>query len=267
MKYLKELKEYKEMYNLSGEETLRVIRQGMIGKAGEWFAATQHLYEDVDAFQTIFQEQYWGDERQMEIRRALDTGEYHETGSQTRVDYATAKISSAKELTPPIDDKSIVYLLRQHFGVEIGVGIISHNVSSIPQFLALLARYDGIPQEERRPETNRRGRWDNQYPGSNEQHSWQGKREEDTFRQNQPRRWETTESRPRDCRAPNERRDGRRRDDFRGHERRRSSSRQTADRQRDRDDERGIHQRKQERPVNSIVVENSSIAKEADREN
>ena len=149
MRYIYELEEYREIYQLTDGDMLKIIRQGMIGKAGEWFAAMQHLCEDLRAFQNMFPKQYWGEERQMGVRRALDTGRFQSNAYQTRVEYATTRISMAKELTPPIEDRNLIYLLRQHFGEEINMGIIAHNVNTLPEFLTLLDRYDEIQRKWR----------------------------------------------------------------------------------------------------------------------
>ncbi|XP_046393641.1 trichohyalin-like [Ischnura elegans] len=257
MRYLQELREYWEMYRLTEDDALRVVRQGMIGKAGEWFAATQHLYGDFATFRTMFQEQYWGEERQIEVRRALETGKYPDDDRQTRVEYATSKISVAKELRPPIDDKSLVYLLRQHFGVEVSVGMVSHNVSSLQQFLALLARYDRIPGEDRHPGPTGQRRWfdQNQRMQEERNHGSQRRQEAGTPR------WVDQQPQQYGRRPFSRRQDERRPYQSQGYyprfERENERDERQDDRQQGHDDITRGFRSGQRHPINSLVVENS----------
>ncbi|XP_046392190.1 trichohyalin-like [Ischnura elegans] len=252
MKYLQELCEYQEVYRLPDQMMLQVIRQGMVGRAEEWFAATRHLYEDLNAFKAIFTEQFWGEERQLLIKRSFDTGRYKENGGLTRVEYATAKISMARELTPPMEDEMILLILKKHFGVEVGVGMISHNINTIPQFLTLLARYDNIPKEDRYSEVTGHRRWEGQCQRPHEERT--RRTSENTSQHNQHHGWDWKRSQPRECQASRQRREGRRDDYFRGEGYVHRPGERSADQRREQNN------MAEARPLNFMLAEGSNAA-------
>lgn len=195
MRYMHELEEYQGLYQLTDGDMLKIIRQGMVGPAGEWMTATYHLQTDMENFKHLFLAQFWGKQHQMEVRRMLDSGQYNRNGNMSRVEYATKRISAAKELQPAMEDEEIIYRLEHHFGPEVNAAIITQHITALPQLLELLGRYDNAAPEQHRetrpearqreqqevgrykvPNENRRGNGMTYQSRENQRQQWNGER-------------------------------------------------------------------------------------------
>lgn len=156
--FLRELERFFEMVGVKEAFQLDYALDALQGKISTWGDAFRYSFGDYPTFKAMFLEEFWGEERQRDIRVALYGETYRSNCDLEMADYFLRLVAKARHLTPPMRDDEIISLSIRHFPMAVERTLLAAGHDSVDMVLKLLRRLDEAerrrgprsrPQQER----------------------------------------------------------------------------------------------------------------------
>lgn len=142
MKYLRELEDYWRAMDLQGGQFDYLCNSSLKGTAGDWWRLVKNDVTNFEQFEAAFKRRYWNQNIQDKVRENLRFGWHDAQGNLSRVEYATKKISLAKDLDDAYSTSDIIRSLSRHFGTDVQRSILMSGKLDLNSFLDLLDTFD-----------------------------------------------------------------------------------------------------------------------------
>lgn len=152
IKFLKDLRRYVELTQISDSQLRYIIPQFLEGPALNWYNVVEGDVQDFEDFEAVFKEQYWNESITKPLKRKLEFGTYDARFKSSRSEYAIDLFNLAKELDPTRNDEEIIKQIGCHFDREVRSVIRSRNANAKREFFEILSEFDADDLVEMRRE-------------------------------------------------------------------------------------------------------------------
>lgn len=119
-----------------------------------------------------FQQRYWNEHTQHEIRKKLEFGYFQPAKDKSRAEYATRMFTHISELTPVLEQKEVIRRLARHYGDEIKYIIVERRIHRCEQLIVLLEKFDKIGSTNNGYLKNKEWRNKNNFSRDNNTHNF-----------------------------------------------------------------------------------------------
>lgn len=148
--YLNQLQQdYPYHFNLSA-----ILENMMEGSANRWWQMHKDEIQNFHDFKALFEEKYWNEDIQSEIRRNIQSGKHTKLGKMSRTEYFIEKVLVMKNLTPRMTEHDIVKIMSNHFEKTIRDTIRMRGIRSIREMENILSEEDREDKLENQTEMN-----------------------------------------------------------------------------------------------------------------
>lgn len=106
-----------------------LIEKSLSGPPSDWSLIIKNLVTVLESFAEKFQQRYWNEHTQHEIRKKLEFGYFQITKDKSRAEYATKTFANVNELTPALEPREVIRKLTRYFGDEIKYAIVGKGIS------------------------------------------------------------------------------------------------------------------------------------------
>ena len=83
-------------------------------------------------------DRYWNIQIQRRVRDHLEFGKYHPSMNMTTTNYVLNVMAQVKHLTPPIEERDLVYKLARHFSERTRVAPTTRGVDTLEKFIMVV---------------------------------------------------------------------------------------------------------------------------------
>lgn len=152
--FIKKFDEYfeqtsKRRTNLDENNYLELMEYALEGLANKWWQITKETVNNREEFKRQFYDHYWSQEIQRNTRRRIEDDWYREGGRLTRSEYFLDRVLLLRNITPPLDEYSIVNIICNNFEDRIQDAARIQNIRTVPEFLNLLVREELLDQNRK----------------------------------------------------------------------------------------------------------------------
>lgn len=144
MKYIRQMRQYWAMVQPRRCDEEYLIEKSLSGPPSDWWLVVKDSITNFDHFLDKFQERYWGEQTQHELRKRLEFGSYRPHIDKSRSEYATKLIAEAMDLIPAVNTQDMIRKLARHYSEEIKYAIVGRGVDSCEKLIQLLEEFDLI---------------------------------------------------------------------------------------------------------------------------
>jgi len=149
MIFIERFEKIAEYEKITEEKQLHYFSRTLKGPAHDWFKMINP--KTIHSAKSLFKDYYWNRKIQTMFRQFLYNGRYMPNRGSSMSEYALSIPQRAKILNPPMEDKDIINLLRDHFETEIAREIRPSTVKDLNDLIFLL---DSI-ENAKRPKKSR----------------------------------------------------------------------------------------------------------------
>ncbi|XP_031769932.2 uncharacterized protein LOC113522890 isoform X3 [Galleria mellonella] len=144
MDFLENIKYFISELKMTPEKQLPFIISCLDGVPLMWARCFRSEFKDVDSFYDIFEQEFWGADRQKSVLYDMKLGKYDETSSRMSMsEYFLHKVSNYRHLNPPPSDLEIVYSLAAHFPSAVELELRLAPKPSLREAYRMLRRREG----------------------------------------------------------------------------------------------------------------------------
>lgn len=144
MRYLRQLQQYWKVVRPRACDAEYLIERSLSGPPGDWWLIVKNEITDIDKFIIRFQQRYWNDQVQHEVKKRLEFGYFQPLRDRSRAEYATKLFAQAGELIPPMDPRETIKKLARHFTDEIRYAVVGRGIHNCEKLIELLEEFDKI---------------------------------------------------------------------------------------------------------------------------
>ena len=138
LKFLKDLEQYFTLRSVPEHLKISVVKHALQAETRTWL----ELYESddltYDSFKSIFEDHFWGIQRQTGVRNEIVHGKYDAKKNRNIVDYAIQLHQKAQYLTPKFKTHELVSHIANHYSPDIRSSIIVCKPQNIKDLIQLL---------------------------------------------------------------------------------------------------------------------------------
>lgn len=157
LKFLRDLERYCNAARVEATDFKLTVSQSLTDIASDWWQVVEEGVADFDQFKEAFAAKFWSEAMQDRVLMVLNTFSYTPDGKTTRVEYATRLFATARDLTPRLEEKTLVRKVARHFTHAILTAVISNGVDTMKKFLDILEIHDQTGNANRRPAARNEG--------------------------------------------------------------------------------------------------------------
>lgn len=144
MRYLRQLRQYWDVVRPRDCDSEYLIEKSLSGPPADWWLIVKDDITSLDSYVSKFQQRYWNEHIQHEIKKKLEFGFYQPNQDRSRAEYATKLFASANELIPAPESAEVIRKLARHYSDEIKYAIIGRGITKYEQLIELLEDFDKI---------------------------------------------------------------------------------------------------------------------------
>lgn len=149
VEFLKGVENYIHRVNpfMDTEDKFDILNRILKGWANTWWRVVADKVKTYDQFKAKFLGQYWNVQVQRRIRDHLEFGHFDPCANLTPANYVMNVVSHVKHLTPPLEDRDLVYKLARHFSERTRVAATCRGVDTIEGFIMLVDECQDLERE------------------------------------------------------------------------------------------------------------------------
>lgn len=140
--FVRQLEQYFTLAGVHGDFQLACALDCLEGAPAVWGEAFRQDFKDFDDFRAAFLKEFWGEQRQRDVRMGLYGGTYSRSVALSMADYFLQLVTKARYLTPPMHDGEVIAVALHHYPLAIERTLLAANPSSVAEALALLRKLD-----------------------------------------------------------------------------------------------------------------------------
>lgn len=144
IKYMRQIKQYWEVVRPRNCDMEYLIEKSLSGTPYDWWLVVKGEVTCLNSFLQKFQQRYWGEKVQHEIKKKLEFGTFKCNQDHSRAEYAIKVFATVNELTPPLEPREVITKLARHFNDEIKYAIIGRGIDRYEPLIELLEEFDRI---------------------------------------------------------------------------------------------------------------------------
>ena len=112
-----------------------------------WLSAEYHKLGTYENFKTQITQLLWNDQKQSSIRCKIFQDKYNKNGEETLAAHYLRYVNLAANLQPPLSEYDLIGALTAHYPYEVQKCMISANLKSNQEALALLGKLQAMDEE------------------------------------------------------------------------------------------------------------------------
>ena len=162
MEFLRRFERYTARVNplMDNEDKIEILNRQLKGWAGTWWRVISDRVKTYEEFKMKFLGQYWNVQIQRRVRDQLEFGKYSSAMRISPGNYVLKVMAQVKYLTPPLEERDLVYKLARHFSDKTRVATVTRGVSTIEEFIMVIDECQDLERDLHRTQV----RVENPYP-------------------------------------------------------------------------------------------------------